>query len=375
MKTVSRKLLVTAMIAAMGSTAANAASVEDLDRRLMDLEAAVEANREETRDVANSATKGLGVSGYSTLEYVVTNQDTKYSGFRLRHFNLMFKKQINPDFKFFSSVMLEDAPLLDKNTSTNGTGGKLLVEAVSFNYTLSPSTTIRAGRFFTPAGIWSLDSIPFVLTQDRPLHIRNIFPHVIDGVTVGGMHEMGSAYVNYDVYLGNGQTNQFDGSSDYNANKGVGGKINFALPFADRFEFGGTAYSERMKTTSTAAEEDKNAYGVHFQARQGGFYIRGEYAKGKYAPIGVTAGDYNRVGYYIQPSYDMGQTSLGYRYDYYDAKTKTAASSATVENVPFIAYHVDKNTTLKWEHHLVDLRDPAKKDFYRSIVSIAVNLE
>ncbi len=364
------------------------ATTEDMERRLQKLEEEIKATRAElqatkedvkmaqveAQDAAVNTDKGLKVNGYSTLEYVQTNAPGLYDGFRLRHMNLMFSKQVSPDLKFFSSVMLEDAPLLDKNTAANGTSGKLMVEAVNFSYRLNNSTTLRGGRFFTPAGIWSLDSIPFVLTQDRPLHIRNIFPQVIDGASVAGTHGVGSAFVGYDVFLGNGQTAQMNGGSDYNSNQAVGGRVNISLPFADRFELGSTLFRERMKVTTAAAEEVKNAYGVHFQVKQGAFYIRGEYAKGMYAPV-TGIGNYNRVGYYIQPSYDINDFTVGYRYDFYNSKTTTLASSATVENVPFIAYHVDKNTTVKWEHHLVNLRNPVLQDFYRSIVSVAVNFD
>lgn len=375
MNKLSFKPVLAACLMAVCAQGVQAATMEEMEKRLKALETEVELNREIAEDAAAAAMKGIRVSGYSTLEYVMTDKANTNNNFRLRHFNLMFNNQISKNLKFFSSVMLEDAPLIDKNTSANGTGGKILVEAVNFNYAATPTTTIRAGRFFTPAGIWSLDSIPFVMTQDRPLHIRNIFPHVVDGLTVGGVHALGGTTASYDVYVGNGQTNQFDGGADYNSDKAMGVKVNVALPVLDRLELGATSYRERMMTTKTATEEDKNAMGVHFQAKQGMFTVRGEYAKATYAPAGNPAGNYDRTGYYVQPALDIGKYTVGYRYDYYDAKSTTNGVDATAENVPFVAYHVDKNTTLKWEHHLVNQLDAAKQDYYRSILSVAVNFE
>jgi len=349
-----------------------AATVEELERRIKDLEAAIEINSEETQDVANSLNKGLSLAGYADVEYMATNKSGDSNGFRIHHMSLMLKRQVNEQLKFFSEIEFEDAPYIEGSTIS----GKILLEAVNFDYMLSSSTTLRVGRFFTPAGIWSVDHYPpFVATQIRPQHIRKIFPQLTDGATISGQHAVGNSYVNYDLFVGNGETTEFIGGKDFNSSKGVGLRINAALPILDRFEAGVTGYKDKMmELPATGIEEEKSAYGAHILAKLGDFKIRGEYAKGKYEPLPGPSTSYTRTGYYIQPSYDIKKWTLGYRYDYYEPDSTTPDDKTRI-NTLFVNYHADQNTVLKWEHHLLNLEDPAKKDYFKSMVSIAVNFD
>ncbi|MDX8386417.1 MAG: porin [Gallionella sp.] len=356
---------------------AGAATVEELEQRIRALEAQIEINSEETQDVASRLDKGMSVAGYTDVEYMATNKPGDSNGFRMHHMSLMFKKQVSEKLKFFSEIEFEDAPhIKSTSTSTSTVAGKIFLEAVNIDYMLSSSTTLRVGRFFTPAGIWSVDHYPpFVATQIRPQHIRKIFPQLTDGASITGQHVVGNSFVSYDLFVGNGETKAFFGDKDYNNSKAVGLRVNAALPFLDRFEVGVTGYKDKTLVDPTnGIEEEKSAYGVHMQAKHGAFNIRAEYAKGEYEPLPTPSTTYTRTGYYIQPSYDIRQWTLGYRYDYFEPKS-TVPDDKTTINTAFVNYHVDQNTVLKWEHHLLNLEDPAKKDYFKSVVSIAVNFD
>jgi hypothetical protein len=354
------------------------ATLEDVDQRLKKLEGDVELTREEADDTASRFKNSLSVSGYADTELVATNDPNgKKSGFRIHHFSVFMKKQVSDNLRFFSETEWEDGPFSDAGFGA----GAIFVEALNFNYQWRPDTDIRLGRFFTPAGIWSIDHYPpFVLTQELPQHIRRIFPSVVDGAALSGHHSIGSAFVNYDMYVGNGETPTFDGSQDANATTAAGLRVNTSLPIAQQFDLGFTLYHDKLAIdpfddpTFTADGPKKNARGVHAKIREGAIGFQTEYAKGNYGATVFTPAAYNSKGYYAQLSYDINKWTLGYRYDSFNPQS-TVAQNGTKINSAIVNYHVSKNVVLKWEHHRANLEDTTKKDYYRSIASIAVNLE
>lgn len=356
-----------------------AATMEEIDQRLKKLEGDVGVNREETDDIASRLKNSLSVSGYADAEYVTTNKSgPNYSGFRLHHLSMFLKKQVSDDLRFFSETEWEDAPYASADAA-GLTTGTIFVEALNFDYQWRPDTSMRVGRFFTPAGIWSVDHYPpFVLTQQRPQHIREIFPQLVDGAAVSGQHAAGNSFVSYDLYVGNGETATFDGNGDQNTTKAAGLRANVALPIAQQFDVGATFYHDKLAASADPLKESKkDVYGAHAKIRQGAFGLQAEYADGKYQPTVSPATNlpYHKKGYYAQFSYAINKWTLGYRYDFFDSKTTSVLSSATKINSAIVNYHVNKNVVMKLEHHLVNVIDPAQKDYYRNIVSIAVNLD
>jgi hypothetical protein len=346
------------------------ATMEEIDQRLKKLEGDVAVSREETDDITNRLKNSLSVSGYADAEYVTTNSGGK-SGIRLHHLSMFLKKQVSDDLRFFSETEWEDAPYASGTTQ-----GTIFVEALNFDYQWRPETSMRVGRFFTPAGIWSVDHYPpFVLTQQRPQHIREIFPQLVDGAAISGQHAAGSAFVSYDFYVGNGETPNFDGNGDSNATTAAGLRANVALPIAQQFDVGATFYHDKLAAVLTQVEAKKDAYGAHTKIRQGAFGLQAEYANGKYQPTAIPGTSYHKKGYYAQFSYDINKWTLGYRYDFFDSNTASIPSSATKINSAIVNYHVNKNVVMKLEHHIADVIDPAQKDWYKNIVSLAVNLD
>lgn len=374
------------------------ATTDELEKRLQKLEEEIRATRseikatqeevkitqEEATDSAERLKNAFALSGYADIEYVGTDRTGIKPGFRIHHLSIMYKKPIRENLKFFAEMEYEDAPYMTSNATTgaSSSSGKFLVEAVNFDYAFNHATSGRVGRFFTPAGIWSVDHYPpFVSTQDRPQHIRLIFPQVTDGASLSGNHAMGDSFLNYNLFVGNGEsfvggntnTAIFNGTSDLNSSMAAGLKVEASLPIAKQFYVGGTLYRDKMMNLDRAT---KNAYGVHAKIKAGDFGFQGEYADGGYTPtLGAAIGQvYHRKGYYGQFSYDIDKWTLGYRYDYYDP-TSAAALDNTKINSLILNYHVDKNTVLKWEHHLLNLENPAAQDYYRSIASIVVNFD
>ncbi len=350
-----------------------------LEERLEKLEGDVALTREEADDSASRFKNNMSVTGYADTEYISTNQTGKKTGFRIHHFSMFLKKQISDDLRFFSEIEYEDGPYYEpaKATGTDPKtvgSGKIFAEAVNFDYQWRADTSVRAGRFFTPAGIWSVDHYPpFVATQERPQHIRNIFPQLVDGAAISGNHPLGDAFVNYDLFVGNGETTLADGSGDSNSTTAVGLRANASLPITQQFDVGATFYRDKLASAADTTQPKKDALGIHAKIRQGAYGFQGEYAKASYKPTNPPGGDYDRTGYYAQLSYDINKWTLGYRYDYYDPKS-TVTNDGTKIHSAMVNYRVSKNVVLKWEHHLANAEDTTK-DYFRNIASIAVNLD
>ena len=372
LSTIKKSMFAAAMAGLLFPALGYSATLDEIDKRLKKLEGDVGMAHEETDDIATRLKNSLTVSGYADTEYISTNNPGDTSGFRIHHLSMFLKKQVTEDLRFFSETEWEDAPYVDG--SNNVMSGKVFVEALNFDYQWRPDTSMRVGRFFTPAGIWSVDHYPpFVLTQQRPQFIRKIFPQLVDGATVSGLHDLNGAFLSYDFYVGNSETANFDGNSNANATTAVGLRANVALPIAQQFDVGASYYRDKQaKTLSVQDEAKKDAYGVHAKIKQGAYGLQMEYANANIQP--TVASKFHKKGYYAQFSYDIGKWTLAYRYDYFDPKT-TVVSNGTKINSAIVNYHVNKNVVLKLEHHLVDVLNPTTPDYYRDIVSIAVNLD
>jgi len=327
----------------------------------------------EETNIAN--TNEMKISGYADIEYHSSTADNSEPGFRLHHMSLFFEKRVTDDWKFFSEIEYEDAPYLEFEYTDSGSDsvcegcyGKIFLEAANFTYAYDPAASLRAGRFFTPAGIWSVDHYPsFVPTQLRPEHIRRIFPQVVDGVAMFGTISMGSSFVNYDLYLGNGEGNS--GSADSNSDKAIGAKISLLLPFFRYFEIGASTYSD-TSTDALDVDTDKTSIGAHMKVKFSDFTFQTEYATADIEPD--TGSSYTRVGYYAQLLYDLNRWTFGIRRDFYDEDD--AAKLDITFNSLFVNYHVTQAVVLKLEHHQVEDEDITKDDYNHTIASIVMYL-
>lgn len=335
----------------------------------------------EETNVAN--TNEMKISGYADIEYHNNTLDGKEPGFRLHHMSLFFEKRVTDDWKFFSEIEYEDAPFLEfdytdkKDDSVcEGCYGKIFLEAANFTYSANPLVSVRTGRFFTPAGIWSVDHYPsFVPTQLRPEHIRNIFPQVVDGLGLFGTIAMGNTFINYDAYLGNGESNS--GKADRNSEKATGFKVSLLLPIMKYFEIGASAYNDTITQNDTVVpgttiDVDKTAVGAHLKMKFLDFTFQSEFASGKLDPEGGTS--YKRKGYYAQLLYDIGAWTFGVRHDFYDEDD--TVEKDMIFNSLIVNYHVNPAIVLKLEHHQVEDEDPdpKKEDYDHTIASIVMYL-
>ena len=363
------KLLNTALVTQLALCAVGSnAYAETLEERVENLETELLIAQEERNDTAMSAANAMKVSGYMDFEWnSFSEQVGKSNGFRLHHLSTFFTKQLAEDWRFFSEIEWEDGPKYEGATAD----GKIFAEAINIDYTHNPKANVRVGRFFTPAGIWSVDHYPpYVTTQQRPGHIRKIFPQLIDGAMLYGTLPVGNAFINYDAYMGNGEGNT--GHNDDNSEKSLGLKVSAILPALNYLEVGGTIYQDEKDTSSSDA--DKTAIGFHAKAKLNSWTAQFEAASSEMTPAGGGADD-EREGYYLQVMYDWKDWTFGARHDEYDSDSddSTTLTDDSTESI-FVNYHVTPNIVLKLEHNIKDDESDPVNDPATTTATIAIFL-
>jgi len=381
MRKYHRLLFLTACLFVLSPTYVFAISVNELSEQVEILEGNLELVEEINSELKDEVENTIKVSGYTDVEYILT--DGKDPSFRMHHLSLFFQKKISNKWRFFSEIEYEDAPKYeneygetivvvdaDGNEQTvhpfNEANGKLFVEAVNIDFLWRPSASLRFGRFFTPAGIWSIDHYPpFVATQERPRHIRRIFPQFVDGALAYGTLQFGNVFFKYDAYYGNGEG--ATGKGDNNSQKAIGGKTSLIIPAPpfSHLELGASVYHD----TKDARHDDleKTAFGIHGRLRIKDFSLQSEAAYAQFSPS--TKGTV--TGYYIQFMYELGLMGVGSRYDFYDSDRNADVDYSA--NSFFVNYQVSTNIVLKFEHHIISNEN--KEDSNKSIFSIVTYLE
>ena len=320
----------------------------------------------------------MNISGYTDVEFIATDQAGKTNGFRLHHMSLFFTKDFGNKWTFFSEIEYEDAPKFEAEEGEDVDGaavfkahrGKIFLEAVNMTYLHKPEMSVRVGRFFTPAGIWSVDHYPpFVGTQERPQHIRKIFPQLVDGGGMFGSIAMeGNKYLNYDLYLGNGESTY--GKKDNNNHKAVGGKASFLFPIWNHFELGASYYVDK-----DGSGKEKTATGLHAKFRFNNITVQSEYASDEILNADGSLNKENE-GFYIQMSMDIKDYTFGTRYDMLDTSAHTPTGTANVMTSVFANYHASADTVIKVELHNIDKEDVSttSSDYAKLIFSLVTYL-
>lgn len=370
-----RKLLTLLLIVYTASAeSAPAEDTPDLKRRVQQLEQQIQSMQKSNDAFVESITKTvkedalaqesglelenqfrskLQTSGYADVEFRHSSKANSHPGFRIHHFSVIFTKEIDSNWSTFSEVEYEDAPQIEFTPGSpdcqGNCSGAIILEAMNVDYTPNEYFGLRFGRFFTPAGIWSVDHYPpFVTTQERPLHIRNIFPQLIDGAMIHGSIPIVEAFLDYDVYLGNGEGNS--GSGDNNDEKSLGFRAALQLPWLTQFELGTSLLADTL-SESDGSSTAKVVAGMHLRVRGGPVAVQMEVANGNYQPDG-TGIEFTKLGYYTQLGVDVMATTIGYRYDYFEDYDKpTATSIDLTRHTLYANYRVHKNVVTKLEFH------------------------
>jgi len=369
------------------------ATVNEWQQLTDKLSAFDELNALDLEDLRDEMDDAFKFSGYADVAYVLDSRSGVINhggGFRLQHLSLQPQKQVTDDVFFFSEIEFENAPFfLGKNDASNSVmnDAKFFVEVMEIDVQLSDDLKVIFGRYFAPAGIWNIDNYPpFTTTQERPQHIRRIFPQVMDGLDFRGRLQLGSSMLHYDFLFGNGESfntspvpgNQafFNGRGDPNGDKSYGLRLALDLPTTYKIRLGATVYTDKYAPSDWKfPNADKLAVGVDVHALVGAFELQAEYAKGRYTGIAssvtynasnnftanatknITGGAaMRRVGYYGQLMYNVGNHSMGYRYDLFNADDRVINNDSTFNSLIY-NYHMNEDVVFKVEHHEIKQLD------------------
>jgi hypothetical protein len=337
-----------ALFIAEASASADKPSAPSPNKQIEDIRDQTEIVSATVDNLEETVSKFVNVSGYMDSEYIIDERKGKTDGFRIRHFSLFVEKKLFSDWSVFSELEFEDAPFIEatpKKGEFLATQGKILLEQVYADYQPTHAFSLRAGRFLTPAGIWNINHYPpFVTTQSRPQHIRNIFPQYEDGLQVLGAANAADLLVAYMAYFANGEGNS--GGGDGNDAKTFGGRLELTVPFAVEVKAGFSALSDTLNNGT-----GKTAIGADLQFRVSWLKIQSEYAHGRLKPSGGTP--YNSIGYYFQAQADVGKWTFFARHDYFNPNDSIGDGAAVI-NSGGLNYHWTPTIVSKIEGNFYD---------------------
>jgi hypothetical protein len=264
-----------------------------------------EALKESVAELHGGLTDRAELSGYYDFEYFNGNRDGHPSHFDQHHVSL-FVSHTWKEWRFFAELEWEHGAELEDD---GGTGG-VLVESAWAEYLHADWLKVRGGKLLLPQ-YWNVNHYPnVVLSTERPLMVREIYPGDGTGLMFYGTAYAGDMGATYRLYVTNGEDRVND---DDNNGKAVGGRVTVHLAgLAGAFrrcDLGVSGYHENAP--SHGGSDD--IYGFDAQINTARFELLAEFAS-------ETEDGETNEGFYVQPSARVyREVRLFYRYGYVDA--------------------------------------------------------
>jgi hypothetical protein len=99
--------------------------------------------------------------------------------------SLLVRYEPVPRLSLFSQVLLEDTLEVVEDEGLNLGPGNLSVERLYADWLVTPRFTLRAGKFFTPFGLWNVvRRAPLTWTVERPAITEGVFPQHATGLNL-----------------------------------------------------------------------------------------------------------------------------------------------------------------------------------------------
>ncbi len=325
----------------------------------------IESESEETTD--NILSGLVDLSGYADVEYRQTDEEGVGSGFRIHHLSLFVRKEISENWKLFSEIEFEDAPVIESSNTTDtisSSQGRIVVEQMYVEYKHSLDLDFRAGRFITPAGYWNIYHYkPYVVTQSRPMMIDRLFPKISDGIQLRKTFPVAGSQLDSNLYLVNGSGNP--GRMDRNENVAVGARVNYKADILNGVEAGVSFFNEKDNTGVR-----KGSYGVHMKINVNELELLTEYATRSNDPDG--GNDFDDASLYAQVKFDIGKKwILAARYDWYDPND-TLPDADIFRYTGAVNYRFARNVIGKFEYTRNNFDSSASRDYDEFIASIVI---
>ena len=301
---------------------------------------------ESVADLTSQLEERAGLSGYYDFEYIAAN-DASNSHFRQHHVSL-FVSRTWKRWRFFSEIEFEDFGAHDGDGGTIEGNGAVSVESGWAEYLHADWLHIRGGKFLLPE-YWNVNHYPStVLSTNRPLMVREVFPQDTNGVMAYGVAYTGPLGATYNLYYGNGQSSDSSHVDD-NQGKAVGGHLTLHLGHlidgVSRLDVGASGYTEHAPTKGGQFD----VWGLETQANAGRFELLAEYAS--------RSSDVGAEGLYVQPSVRVWrELRCFYRYGYLDPTDGPKQERHTVG----VNFRPRPDIALKLEVNTNDFSDDTK---------------
>lgn len=143
--------------------------------------------------------QGFHLGGYSSVDLHVPRTET--TNVKLNEVSLILTWDQNTRIKFFSELELENPLGFNTQHGLHAKASHIDLERLYFDYNINEKSSVRMGRFLTPAGRWNqLHASPLVWTASRPLVTLRMFPYGINGAMLFGSVPVGGVGVDYQLY-------------------------------------------------------------------------------------------------------------------------------------------------------------------------------
>jgi len=332
--------------AVAASNAELKAEVDALKAQLNSLADTVEAQTD------SAATNAVTIGGYGEMHLNLNNG--KENQIDYHRFVLFFGKEFNERTRFFSEFELEHS------LAGDGKPGEVELEQAYIEHDLNATTSTKTGMFLIPVGILNETHEPDTFYGVERNNVeKNIIPVTWweGGVALSGQLADG---VSYDVAMHSG-LNSADGTIRKGRQKVAKATANKA------------AYTARIKYTAvpglelaaTVQKQDDILQGsgedeingvlleTHVVYQKDAFAFRGLYAQWNLSDEidDIRKGASEQNGFYLEPSYRVGDVGVFYRYSNWDTAAAADEGTEMVQHDAGVNYWLSQTVALKADYY------------------------
>ena len=195
--------------------------------------------------------------GYSQIDFSASSQQGTKSGFSQRRLNLIGEYFLDKNIRVLNDIEYENGT--DISPSDSNSTGVIKVSRMWIEYSVAPQLKIRAGKMFTPFGLYNLihDASASYFPVDPPimysslklfngLPAQRLFAKYYTGIELLGIFEIDSegGQIEYSAGIGNGRGISKFGE-DLNNNRSLSFRAMYRPSFLEGLQFGTSYYLDR----------------------------------------------------------------------------------------------------------------------------------
>jgi len=299
----------------------------------------------------------ITINGYTSFEFEkqldADGNGDKNGSFDVDGFDLVLNVHATERVRFAADLAWEHGP------ETESGRGNVVMEYGFVEYTLSDLFKFRAGKMFTPFGVFNEihTAKPAFLTVKEAASLNKtdrivddafrFYPRWGAGIGLHGDGVIGEKNFSYDLQISNGDqenTNPFE--EDDNGFKAVAGRVRYEP--SDSLRFG---YSFYVDESSNPELGRIVSNGLEAELALSRFRLLSEVAIGKLTPDVAGRASVSQVGFYLQPSWHLDSGVTPYmRLEFVDPNTNTSGDHG-IDWIVGVNWEIAKSFQLKAEHN------------------------